>query len=424
MTAVVNAHYLNKVIELSDAMPVIATEDVYDARGNKLLAKGARVTQALQEKLILHKLTKPIETSLSVQGGVNANLIVQTTERLLDTNKPLASVMAVCSGMGPSPAALFSPLQFGGAMTMMLTIIDRAGGQAFEHAVTVGILATCFAKQMKLNVEAQQHCALAGLLHDIGELYIDPAFFTPGRPLLPHEWAHLVVHPKTGQMLIDEFDHYPKEVGRAVAEHHERLDGSGYPRRAQALTISPIGQALAAAESVSGMLNAEHGLERAELALKLMVREHDKVMLNTVAKAKRHLREEVREPFEAVAGVPTTELYQHIGTALEMNQALASATGLSAATKATLATVGERLQLIQRAAISLGLNVSLIPEGTDSFDGLLLFEYSVASREIRWRLRDLGRELALLSCTQGEHAILQTLTLLLHPPLEPAAAAA
>lgn len=416
MSSTVNQHYLEKVIELAEQMPVIATEDIYDARGNKLLAKGAKVSRLLQEKLIMHKLTRPIEASLSVSGGVDADIVVRTAERLLSDNPALAALVAVSPGAGPSPLALLSRMQFGNAITMMLTIVERGGNEALDHAVTVAIVASCLAKHMALSPELQQACALAGLLHDIGELYVDPAYLAPGRQLMPHEWAHLVVHPRTGQMLIAEHETYAPEVARAVAEHHERLDGSGYPRRLCGAAISPCGQVLAAAEAVSAMLRDEHALEQAEVSLKLMTAEHDRRIATAISRARQSLRTGSFDTWATGAATHADgKLYRTLLETADCARSLAGSPGISPATGELLERVGARLALLQRAALSSGLDLALLPDNAEAGDGLLVFEYAVASREIRWRMRELSRELAMAPCSAAERAILAPLNAMLDP---------
>jgi hypothetical protein len=98
ISTIVNQHYLDKVMNLAEEMPVIATEDIYDIRGNKLLAKGSAVNRRLQEKLIVHKLTKPIESSLCVEDGVDARLIGNTAKILIETQPVLAAFLDACPG--------------------------------------------------------------------------------------------------------------------------------------------------------------------------------------------------------------------------------------------------------------------------------------------------------------------------------------
>ena len=74
---------------------------------------------------------------------------------------------------------------------------------------------------------------IAGPLHDLGEMYIAPEFgeAEADRELDALAYRQLVVHPHVGPLLVAQLTNYPGAVARAVAEHHERLDGSGYPHR-------------------------------------------------------------------------------------------------------------------------------------------------------------------------------------------------
>lgn len=408
ISTAVNHYYLEKVLELAEEMPVIATEDIYDARGNKLLAKGANVTRRLQEKLILHKLTKPIESSLCVAGGVDAQFIVATAKSLIDTQPVLAALLDACPGAGPSALGVLSPLQFGNAMTMMLTIFERGGKHGLQHAVTVALITIALAKRSGMRPEELGNAALAGLLHDIGELYIDPALLAGGRDLSPEEWAHVVVHPRVGEMLIGELDSFHPSVARAVGEHHERCDGYGYPRRLAARDISPCGQLLAAAEMIAGLLHTSNPLERAELALKLLPGEHTPAALGAVGAALRAFHQRHPSPaIETLSQHTVRGLYLRVGDiADEARRLLAPAVAMSPAMRAAMLAAVNRIDIVRRAAASVGLDSSLLAAGTLADDPLLHFEVSVVAREISWRLRDLGRDLSTFSATRAEKELL------------------
>jgi hypothetical protein len=258
---------------------------------------------------------------------------------------------------------------------------------------------------LKVSPEEQMVAALAGLLHDIGELYIDPAYLNPGRRLLPHEWAHLVVHPRIGQMLIAELESYPASVGRAVAEHHERADATGYPRQMGRKDLSPSGQAVSVAEMIAGVLQLDHALERAELALKIVPGEHARELLAGVSGALRAQDKRHGEPPLAASKNEGIEhLFGRISLIIEAGEQLAS--GAAAASPHALELLArsmERVRTVQRAFISTGLDfymkqVHLLGDA----DGTMLFEKAVATREIEWRLRDIARDLALNTAASPE----------------------
>jgi response regulator RpfG family c-di-GMP phosphodiesterase len=414
----VNQHYLNKVMDLAEVMPVVATEDIFDARGMKLIAKGARVSRTLQEKLILHKLRKPIESSMSVEAGVDSDHLMETATRVIDTSLPLRSILQTTGVSGFTPMKILSSMAFGNAMSMMLTISERDGSQAFEHAVVVSLLSICMARKLRLSEQDQVVAGLAGLLHDIGELYIDPIYLARGKRLLPREWAHVVVHPRIGQMLINELESYPPGVGRAVAEHHERLDGSGYPRHAASKDISMPGQTLSVAEMIAGLLSKDHPLERAELALKIIPGEHPHGLLSAISGALNFSRQKIDAAAlpPANGGEDIERLFWRISSSLENAQKLLSgSTVKSQITKEVLVQTVVRIQTIQRACISSGIDVYLNQAQifAESDDHSIIFEKDVATREIQWRLRGIARDIALHSGAQDENSIFAPLINLL-----------
>ena len=78
-------------------------------------------------------------------------------------------------------------------------------------------------------------------------------------------------------MLVDRFAEYSKEIVRAIVEHHERLDGSGYPRGLAGDALSPLGRVLALAEVVTAMFDGDAPLpeQRVSLLLRINPRRYD-----------------------------------------------------------------------------------------------------------------------------------------------------
>ena len=420
----VNQHYLNKVIDLSENMRVEASEDIFDARGNKLLAKGAPVSRALQERLIGHKLKKPLEACIFVEGGIDDNAVRLSAERLIDTSSALAHFLTATQTGGVGPVALLSQLRFGSALSMMLTIAEREGG-ALDHAVTVSLLSIAIARKAKLSQSDQATAGLAGLLHDIGELYINPAYLVKGRRLLPHEWVHIIVHPHTGMMLINQLESYPQAVGRAISEHHERHDGSGYPRRLAGDKISAAGQVVSIAESLAGVIVKDHPLERAALALKIIPGEYPREIVSSLAAALRgnlRLPHQRSEREDGVGQEEVARLTARIGSALQLSgQLLSCAAPRSPRVHELLTFASTRIQHIERASISAGLDMPLGLEGADfsSEDLAILFERDVATREIQWHLRDIARDLSLQDLQSDDRLALTPLINLLDDDYSP-----
>lgn len=418
----VNQHYLDRVMQVADVADIKATEDIFDARGMKLVAKGAPISRSVQEKLAMRRLTKPFETSIAIDSGVDVSVIVTEAQRIADTVEPVRSILRAING-GPPPVQALAGLQFGSAMSTMLTLIQRAGGTALEHGVTVSLLSVCLARKLGLGGADQAVVALAGLLHDIGELYIDPQYLHSPNRLSPQEWRHVVVHPRIGQMLIAGLESYPAAVAQAVGEHHERSDGSGYPRRIAGSSISLAGQIVSVAEMMSGIVvNKDKPLQRAELALKVIPGEHAHPLVSAVSSVMQCARGENDARYSAA---PSGEerarvqgLYRNICEALEMAQRMIDSAELkSQAVNHLLSEALRRTVKIQRACSSIGLDACLQESAgffeTHNVD--VLFETTVVTREIAWRMRDIARDLSLQASELQAHEMesLQPLVALL-----------
>jgi putative nucleotidyltransferase with HDIG domain len=99
-----------------------------------------------------------------------------------------------------------------------------------EHTRRVALLAAAVADELKLSPTARRHLAMGGLLHDVGKLAVPLEILRKPGPLDDDEYAEIKRHPGAGHALLEELGGFPEPVRRLVSDHHERLDGKGYPR--------------------------------------------------------------------------------------------------------------------------------------------------------------------------------------------------
>jgi hypothetical protein len=412
LNTAVNKHYLDKLIRLAEAKPITATHDIVDTHGVRLVARGDQLNGEHFAALKGCTLKKTIESSLRVEDPVDTGLIVRTAERIIDTSGPINRILIATGGSSAAPLAHFANMVFGDPMRMLLTLAVHDGPHALEHVVSVSLLSLCMASKLQLSDDEQHAAGLAGLLHDIGELYVAPAWLTPEKRLLPREWAHLVIHPRLGQLLVGELASYPPAVGRAMAEHHQRCDGTGYPRQAPGKRISGPGQAVSVAEMIAGVLGKDNPLERAELALKIVPGEHARELVSAISGALRQESHYHPAARDETAGLEDPRrLFRRICAVLEKGQDLVDGPGAkSPHSRDLLGHAIERILTIQRAFISTGLDIYLnLDHGLgDVQDGVLMFEKTVATREIQWRLRDIARDIALHTAASPDEKSLFT----------------
>ena len=96
--------------------------------------------------------------------------------------------------------------------------------------------------------------SLALLLHDIGMARIPQFIVGKAGPLKGEEKEKVLMHPLVGYKTMQRIDLAFEELTRATLEHHERLDGSGYPQRSKGEQISKLGRICALADAFSAMI--------------------------------------------------------------------------------------------------------------------------------------------------------------------------
>jgi DNA-binding CsgD family transcriptional regulator len=95
----------------------------------------------------------------------------------------------------------------------------------------------------------------AGLVHDFGRLGVSNAIWDKRGPLTPSEFERVRLHPYLTERML-AFSPALAPLGAIAVQHHERLDGSGYPRGLWGDTISPSGRILGAADVYHAMTEA------------------------------------------------------------------------------------------------------------------------------------------------------------------------
>lgn len=111
---------------------------------------------------------------------------------------------------------------------ILARIVDKHSCFTVVHCTSVGRVAGLIAELMKLPEEIQKKIRIAGYLHDIGKVHIPPEILNKEGPLTHRERALMKKHSfMTYEMLCDISS--LSDVTSWAANHHERLDGSGYP---------------------------------------------------------------------------------------------------------------------------------------------------------------------------------------------------
>ena len=120
------------------------------------------------------------------------------------------------------------------------------------HQKRVADLACAIARKMGHAAEELQGIHIAARLHDIGKILLPAELFVKSEELTPAELAQIKTHPEASYKILKSVD-FPWPVTTAILQHHERLNGSGYPHGLKGDEISWEGRLLAVADVVEAI---------------------------------------------------------------------------------------------------------------------------------------------------------------------------
>jgi len=140
----------------------------------------------------------------------------------------------------------------GGVIDAISIAGERRDPYAAGHQKRVADLARAVAARMALSADEVEGIRVAAVLHDIGKLSVPSELLTLCRPLEPIEREIIKTHSAVGFEILKSID-FPWPIAETVRQHHERLDGSGYPDGLKGDAISLGARILAVADVVEAM---------------------------------------------------------------------------------------------------------------------------------------------------------------------------
>lgn len=233
--------------------------------GEILLHPGVKMTEKYIERL--EKLgiggayvNDPISEDLEIVGAVSDELRAHAV-------KSISSLYSgVSQNSGRNPRAEYREILQTAEQIVdeiiskgetMLNIFDLKvyDSYTFFHCVNVTVLSVVIGIGMGLERDTLVDLAYAALFHDIGKVFISPSIINkPGR-LTDEEFAIVKKHPADGYEYIKKRYLTPELTARGVLDHHERIDGTGYPEWKRGTEITEFGRIIAIADVYDALVS-------------------------------------------------------------------------------------------------------------------------------------------------------------------------
>jgi len=136
--------------------------------------------------------------------------------------------------------------------TALVATLDARDRYTAGHSAAVAIYSRDIAKRMDLPEEDQQLAHLCGLVHDIGKVGLPPGLLEKAGALTLEERRQMEQHSVIGERILSKVDDY-SEIARVVRNHHERVDGNGYPDGLDGDDIPVVSRIIAVADAYNAM---------------------------------------------------------------------------------------------------------------------------------------------------------------------------
>ena len=387
-------HYLRALTDMADRRSVVTDAAIYTDNGVKLVEKGTRIDSRLYDRLVQHKLREPIDSLLSLENPVDVPALLTAVQALTEQHV-LPGLLAEALG---SAARLLAPLRslpLPASMACKLTVMREERPLLFQHSLQMMTVAVFLGIRSGLSERDGSALAAAALLHDLGVLHMDPAWNDPDHKVVGVGRKHLVAHPISAMLMIRDTQAYPRAAEVAVLEHHERMDGSGYPRALLGADITPMGRILLLAEVVAAFYEKYDDMPAQRLSLVLRLN-HRKFPSALVAFILPLLQEEVaRESALMPLGNDAPRQIELLAEAFAYWDQLKAALPPDAAAKSpagsAFAFADSRLMALQKALIEAGSHPrhqrELLAQLQD--DAIGMAEVALVGREALWQLQSI-----------------------------------
>jgi len=212
------------------------------------------------------------EDAKKLQSLANAAAIAIEKARLLEkTRKEVKQREKAEKNVKENYGKLQKTMQ--GTIFTLAKIVEMKDPYTAGHQRHVAQLSEIIAKEMKFSKNRIETLKTAALLHDIGKINIPSEILTKPTKLLPIEFSLIKEHPLNGYEMLKNIE-FPGPVKEIALQHHERMDGSGYPNGLKGNEIMLEARILAVADVVEAM--SSHRPYRSALGIDKALEEIEK----------------------------------------------------------------------------------------------------------------------------------------------------
>ena len=282
--------FVNKRIFLIDLLPGMEiSKPVITDEGRVVLSEGTVTTPSLVERLRQWGVTSVFikaeaetvleETPAQARQRFFADGYEDIIKNVRSAFESMRYLKKVPIGelQEVAQTSIYDLASIPGALNHLHTI-KRRNDYTYSHSVHVATISGILGGWLGYRKEELKELILAGLLHDIGKTQVPLEILNKPGKLLPDEMEIMRKHTTRGFRLIKEFPAVSPGVIYGILQHHERLDGSGYPKGLKGDEICRNAKIVMIADVVDGITSGRpyKPIGEMDTAIKTLKRDKEK----------------------------------------------------------------------------------------------------------------------------------------------------
>jgi len=217
-------------MNMNDIIGKACNFDIYNDNGLLLLPKYTKITNEHIEWLDQHQIKLTDDDVINIDTNDYYQIVNDAVEESKDVFDEVRHTMQLPMGyIEESIIPSLSNITVGAHVIDLFISLQAKDDYTYRHNIAVGALASIVGKWLNFTAEEILELSMAGFLHDVGKMRIPESILNKPGSLTDEEFAFMKKHTVFGYDIIKTTSGTTDRQAIVALQHHERMDGTGYP---------------------------------------------------------------------------------------------------------------------------------------------------------------------------------------------------
>lgn len=256
-----------RLVTINELQPDMTLAKTIFVNGNAYINQGATGLDQLKSKfdrlgISCVYVEDEVSEDVEITDAVTDKTRVRCKDALRTSFKHVQENMTIDIDAIEAPLnALLDDVIANKDVQLNLTDINAVDDYTFGHSVSTAVYAVMIGIDQGYSREKLRDLGMGAILHDVGKLLIDPIILHKEGKLTEEEFKQVKKHPEFSYSILQKCDSLSEDSRLIAYQHHERMNGTGYPKRLKGYQISAFGR-IAAIADVYDALSADRCYRR------------------------------------------------------------------------------------------------------------------------------------------------------------------